>query len=99
MEPKTLRFRARGDVLCPDFTAPAYMRRFVGRVANGTDFVSTGEVQEVAWSPLFVRECAGGHVWAADAETAEACGVKFDPSCGGEADAHPSIVDMKNEEH
>lgn len=84
MEPKTLRFRARGDVRCPDFSAPAHFRRYVGRAADGTGWPSTGQVQEVAFDHHFVRECAGGHLWAADAETAEVCGVKFDPTFGGE---------------
>lgn len=39
---------------------------------------------EVPYRPEYVRECAAECLWAADQETADACGVPFDPTCGGQ---------------
>ncbi len=90
MAPKTLRVRARGVALVHRIEGMnSQVRQFVGR-----QFVTLPEGGE-GWAPVkddtelpnraeyrqAVKECA---LWAADEETAEACGVNFDPDFGEE---------------
>lgn len=88
MTPKKLRFRARGDALVQNFERlDAGIKSFVGRkyleVEPGQwGFKPTDEAEEVAYGAEYVRACQEGSLWAADEETAKACGVKFDSNFG-----------------
>ena len=95
MAPKTLCVRARGDALLQDYEAmDARVKRFVGRKLVEVEpskwgFVPTGESVSVPFRGEYVRAVQEGDLWAADAATAAACGVDFDPKFGapGKADA------------
>ncbi len=89
---KTLRFYARGSALVPDFGAmerAVPLRRYIGRkykeVSLGQwGFVPTLEADAVSSHfNEYVKACKAGDLWAGDLETAEYCGVPFDPSFGG----------------
>ncbi len=88
MPEKTLRFRARGTALVQNYEAmEARIKRFIGRryleVEPGVfGFVPTGETDEVKYGAEYVRACKDGDLWPADLETAQACGVSFDPLFG-----------------
>ncbi len=45
---------------------------------------STGQAHEVPARAEYMNACKDGDLWPADQETADFCGVKFDPSFGGE---------------
>ena len=88
-----LRFYARGTALVADVHAQEHpthpVRRFVGRrwqeVMTGRwAWVPTESAQDCEYHHDFVRACKDGDLWAADEETAAACGVAFDPEFGGE---------------
>lgn len=87
-QPKTLRFQARGEALVQNYERlDAGINSFVGRryleVEPGVlGFKPTGEADEVPNRAEYRKACADGDLWAADAETARACGVSFDPSFG-----------------
>jgi hypothetical protein len=96
--PNTLRFKARGTSLVQNFERlEAGIKSFLGRKyvqlappANPKDqedigqwaFVPTDEVAVVPFRAEYVKACKDGDLYAADAETAKACGVEFDPSFG-----------------
>ena len=88
---KKLRFRARGSALCQHFERlDAGIKSFVGRRVQEVEpgqfgFVPTGETEEVPYRAEYVRACKDGDLWAADQETADACGVPFDPLFGAAA--------------
>lgn len=88
MAPKTLRFRARGTALVQHFEKmEAGVKRFLGFKYTNLEgdtwaFVPTGEVEEVKYEAEYVQACKDGCLWAADKETAAACGVPFDPNFG-----------------
>lgn len=102
---KKLSVRARGLASVPHFeTLGTATRRFIGRKwDDGSQaWVATGEVEFVPTIPEtmreyrelwgeYRREVREGALWPADKETAEACGVPFDPKFGG-ADPAPSPV-------
>lgn len=96
MTPKKLRFRARGESLVQNFERlEAGIKSFVGRrfleVEPGVfGFVPTGEIEEVKYGAEYVKACKDGDLWAADQETAAACGVSFDPLFGV-----PKVADKK----
>ena len=48
-------------------------------------FVPTQEPETVKFHHEYVRECKAGGLWPADKETADVCGVPFDPSFGAAA--------------
>lgn len=89
--PKTLRFHARGTASVPNHDlAEARIRAFVGREIvearpGQHGFAPTTAPTEVRWRQEYVKYCQEGDLWPADAETAKACGVPFDPTFGGEA--------------
>jgi hypothetical protein len=101
--PKTLRFRARGEALVTHFERlDANIKSFVGRKfvrlggpIPGPDdrfaFKPTGEVEEVLDRAEYRKACSDGDLWAADQETADACGVRFDPSFGAPPPAAPAL--------
>lgn len=100
MTPKKLRFRARGEALVQNFERlDAGIKSFVGRkyveaLPGQWGFRPTDEDEEVAYGSEYVRACKEESLWAADEETAKACGVKFDPHFGAapakSADSKPS---------
>lgn len=88
-----LRFYARGDALVADVHAQEHpthaVRRFIGRrwqeVAPGEwGWCPTEKPQATEYHHDLVRACRDGDLWPADAETAKACGVAFDPTFGNE---------------
>ncbi len=86
MTPKKLRFRARGDALVQNFDRmEAGIKSFIGRKYQEVEpgvwgFVPTGDSEEVFYRAEFVKACKEGDLFAADKETAKACGVSFDES-------------------
>lgn len=86
--PASLRFKARGTALVPNFEYElAGIRAFIGRekveVAPGQlGFAPLKEAVEVPCRAEYMKACKDGDLWAADEATAKACGVKFDPSFG-----------------
>jgi hypothetical protein len=90
-----LRFYARGTAHVSDFDAlerSKPLRRFVGRrlteLGDGrTAFAPKAEADEVTGRPELIKAARDGELWPADAETAKACGVPFDPTFGGELTA------------
>lgn len=88
MNSKKLRFRARGTSLVQNLQKlDANIKSFIGRkfveVSPGNyGFMPTGEADEVAYYAEYVKACKDGDLWAADEETAAACGVEFDDSFG-----------------
>jgi len=99
--PSTLRFRARGTALVPNHEHEAAgVRSFVGRklieVKPGVyGFDPTNSAVELPYRSEYVKYCRDGDLYAADAGTAAACGVEFDPAfgeakaqAGGAAPAH-----------
>lgn len=86
MTPKKLRFHARGDALVQDFDAmEAGIKRFLGRKYQEVEpgvwgFAPTGEAAEVPYRAEYVKACKEGDLFAADKETAKACGVCFEES-------------------
>jgi hypothetical protein len=87
-----LRFRARGSALVQNFERlEAGIKSFVGRkyveVNPGEwGFKPTDQAEEVPYRAEYAKACKDGCLYAADAETAAACGVSFDPSFGELAD-------------
>ena len=90
---KKLLVHARGAALVTDYTAMANnVRRYIGRKVDastidaetdtGAAFVPTGEAATVPAMHEYVRHVQHGDLWAADQETADYCGVKFDPHFG-----------------
>lgn len=88
-----LRFYARGTALVADVHAQEHpthpIRRFVGRrlqeVTPGRfGWCPTEEPQDLAYHHDLVRACKDGDLWPADDATAQACGVAFDATFGGE---------------
>lgn len=85
-----LRVKARGSAMQPDFDAMREgHRRFVGRSLDrnyGEDkrwaYVPTNEVHDIPAYAEYVRAIKEGDLWAADQETADYCGVKFDSRFG-----------------
>lgn len=78
-------------MVCDAAALDAGIRRFVGRKLVALDGerhgfapVSVDEPSEVEITHEIRRDCAEGMLWPADAATAAACGVKFDPAFGGE---------------
>ncbi len=88
MTPKKLRFRSRGEALVQNHARlEAGIKSFVGRkfleVEPGVfGFCPTNEAEEVAYCAEYVKACKDGDLYPADAETASACGVSFDPAFG-----------------
>jgi hypothetical protein len=86
--PASLRFRARGTALVPNFEYEAAgVRAFIGRkkveVQPGQlGFAPLDEAVETPYRQEYVKACKDGDLWAADEATAKACGVKFDPAFG-----------------
>ena len=85
MQPKTLRVRAKGDLLVQDHQRLALgVNAFVGRVYRELDdqpgvwgFASTGEAAVVPASAEYMKALRDGDLEAADDETAKAAGVQF----------------------
>jgi hypothetical protein len=88
-----LKFHARGASMCPRFDAPA-IRAFIGR-----KFVAPNAWPKIR-DPFAIDEAAPaaaecllavsrGDLLPADKSTADACGVKFDPTFGGDAELGP----------
>lgn len=88
MTPKKLRFRARGTALVQNFEKlEAGVKAFVGRkyveVEPGRwGFKPTGADEEVPHRGEYLKACKDGDLYPADAATAAACGVSFDPTFG-----------------
>lgn len=97
---ETLRVRARGTALVQDIDAlDANTKRFIGRAYKEVEpgvwgFVPTGEDAVVRAHTEYVRELKEGMLWPADEATAKRCGVKFDPTFGGEGKAPPVKEDI-----
>ncbi len=97
--PLKLRFRARGTALVPNRTAwiGSNTRAYVGRKAvDAADkggqpgqlaWAPTDEPEEVDYHAKYKQACKAGDLWPADKDTADACGVTFDPTFGGEPTA------------
>lgn len=88
-----LRFYARGTALVADVHAQEHpthpVRRFIGRrwqeVAPGEwGWCPTEAPQSVEYHHDLARACRDGDLWPADAETAKALNVPFDPNFGDE---------------
>lgn len=95
MQPKTLRVRARGAALVENFeTMGVSPRRFVGREWTWVDGFAalkpTADAVEVPFRAEYMLAVKQGDLWAADAVTAAACGVPFDPNFGASPEATPS---------
>lgn len=65
----------------------AGIKKYVGREKRVEEdgriaFVPSESVDEVDYRAEYVKACADGDLWAADEETAKACGVKFDSAFG-----------------
>jgi len=97
MATNVLRVRAKGTALVSDYEAmEAGVRRYIGRKLDtstvdaaagvGIGFRPTDAAVEVPVTGEYVRHVQHGDLWAADAETAERCGVAFDPTFGGSVD-------------
>lgn len=93
--PEILRFRARGAAMVPNFDAllhpthpvTCYVgRKYVEKKPGKWGFEPTGETDEVPYRAEYVKACRDDlNLYAADAETALACGVEFDPTFGAKA--------------
>lgn len=85
---KKLRFRARGEALVQNLEKlEAGIKSFIGRkylqVQPGVwGFAPTGKDEEVVYRAEYVKACKDGDLYPADAATAAACGVSFDPHFG-----------------
>lgn len=103
MTPSRLRFRARGEALVQNFERlEARIKSFVGRkyveVSPGQwGFTPTGADEEVAYRAEYVKACKDGDLFPADAATAAACGVSFDPHFGAPKPAPESKSASKAE--
>lgn len=89
MSPNTLRVRARGQALVHRLEAMnTSPRDFIGRdwcVVDGKHGLAPrNEDTEIPNRSEYRTAVKEGSLWAADAETAKECGVKFDPRFGGE---------------
>ena len=87
MQKQTLRVRARGAALVQKLEAMASSpRQFIGRewvfVDGQHGLKATGEDVEIADRAEYRQAIREGSLWAADRETADACGVAFDPNFG-----------------
>lgn len=95
---KTLSFFARGTDLVQDIDAmEAGVRRYIGRRSIDKDGKPTSVISLVAgWDVSkepsvvpyhydYVKAAKDGCLWPADKETADACGVPFDPKFGAES--------------
>ena len=103
-----LKVRARGTAMVPHYESLGRQKRFIGRVFDpkaGPDggWPAHDQVEEVPTVPTthdgyheiwmeYRRDVREGALWAADEDTARECGVKFDPSFGGEHDWSASEV-------
>jgi hypothetical protein len=88
--PSTLRVRARGTALvCRLESMNASPRHFIGREWIETDGVHalhpSDEDSVVANRAEYRQAVKDGSLWAADEDTARACGVAFDPALGDES--------------
>lgn len=85
-----LSFYARGTAQVTDPEAQDRgVRRCIGRrwqeITTGRwSWCPTGKPQEVDYHHDLVKACKDGDLWPADIMTAQACGVPFDPTFGGE---------------
>lgn len=84
---KRLRFRARGEALVQNYEKlDANIKAFIGRkfaqVEDRWAFVPTDADEEVPARAEYMKACKDGDLWPADAATAAACGVRFDPNFG-----------------
>lgn len=89
MVPTTLRVRARGTALVHRLEAMnSSPRQFVGRVWVEIDgkwgLKAVDEDCEIPFRAEYVSAVKSGELWAADQETASACGVPFDSTFGGQ---------------
>lgn len=55
-------------------------------------WVGTNEPEEVAYRAEYVKACKDGDLWPADAATAAACGVPFDPKFGEASPPKSALV-------
>jgi hypothetical protein len=100
---KKLRVRARGTAMVPNMEAlDAGARRFIGRVFDPTlgpagGWPASPDITEVPRRAEYLFAVRDGDLWAADEETAQFCGVKFDPSFGGEGE-EPAKKSKKDKE-
>ncbi len=82
--PATLRFRAAGTALVPNFELEAAgIRAFIGRkfvTVDGRHGFTPEGVTECPYRAEYVKACADGDLEPADAATAAACGLKFKPA-------------------
>ncbi len=96
-----LRFYAKGDAVQPDphgAEAEPQRRRAIARkhqeVTPGKwAWVATAEPETCKYHHDLVKACKDGDLWAADEATAKICGVKWDPTYGGERDAPAKVAD------
>jgi hypothetical protein len=85
-----LRFHARGTALVTDPHAQERgTRRFIGRrwqeaFPGRYVWAPTEKPQEVDYHHDLAKAARDGDLWPADKATADALGVPFDPSFGGE---------------
>lgn len=92
--PASLRFRAKGTALVPNYEFEAAgIRAFVGRKFVPVEgepgrygFAPLAEDVEVPYRAEYVKACKEGDLYPADEATAKACGAKFDPLFGGDAE-------------
>lgn len=93
-----LRFRARGEALVQNYEKhEAGVKQFVGRRLKPLPegrfaFTPTDEADTVLYCAEYVKACKDGDLWPADAETAAACNVPFDPTFGGAVKAPDKLV-------
>jgi hypothetical protein len=76
---------------------PVQRRRIIGcahkEVSPGTwGWVASGAVEEIAYHRDIRKAVIDGDLWAADEATAKACGVPWDPKCGGDTEAAAAIA-------
>lgn len=97
-----LRFLAKGTACVPDphgTESTPQRRRIVGRthkeVSPGTwAWVRKEKPEELPFHHDLAKAVRDGDLWPADEASARACGVKFDPSFGGEF-AQPKAEEKK----
>lgn len=85
-----LRVKAKGAALVPVYASVGSTpRRYLGRVYDASlgaagGWPSSGVVEVRDHFAEYRAHVRDGDLWAADEESAEACGVVFDPTFGGE---------------
>ena len=89
MDSKTLRVRARGTALVQRLDAVgSQVRQYVGRayvsLPEGGGFAPTADDVELPNIAEYRQAVKEQGLWAADEETAKACGVPFDEFFGEE---------------